>query len=130
MENAGMSSLRSLAAPVIEENEDLYLMASLFPEDTGLPFVVWISTKGGARHDVRVKVSQSANAVPQDMISVAVRPQIKIVGNATIKGSHWKLLQQWIELNREILIRHRDGEISSKAALAEIRPVRKLRSRK
>ena len=129
MENASMSSLRSLL-PSIEESEDLYLMANLFPEDTGLPFVVWISTKGGARHDVWVKVSNSANAVPQDMISVAVRPQVKVVGNAVIKGSHWKLLEQWIELNRETLIRHWDGEISSKQALSEIRPVKKIRSKK
>ena len=27
-------------------------MANLFPKHTGLPFVVWISYRGGARHDV------------------------------------------------------------------------------
>jgi hypothetical protein len=32
-------------------------MANLRPERTGLPFVVFISQKAGARHDVRVKAA-------------------------------------------------------------------------
>lgn len=39
-------------------------LANLFPKHTGLPFVVWISARGGARHDVRVKVSRGAEALP------------------------------------------------------------------
>jgi hypothetical protein len=30
-------------------------MANLGEKHTGLPFVVWISVRGGARHDVRLK---------------------------------------------------------------------------
>lgn len=47
-------------------------MSNLFPKHTGLPFTVWISVKGGARHDVRVKVSRTPKATPQNMISVAI----------------------------------------------------------
>ena len=35
-------------------------------EHTGLPFVVFISQKGGAKHDVRVKVARSAKVRPSD----------------------------------------------------------------
>src|ERR1041384_506167 len=40
------------------QNDDggLFEMANLFSKHTGLPFVVWISYRGAARHDVRVKV--------------------------------------------------------------------------
>jgi hypothetical protein len=40
------------------EVEGLFEMANLSPKRTGLPFVVWISPKAGAPHDVRVKVSK------------------------------------------------------------------------
>jgi hypothetical protein len=39
------------------EGQATYRMANLRPERTGLPFVVFISQRGGARHDVRVKVA-------------------------------------------------------------------------
>ncbi len=39
------------------EAEDLYEMANLYPKHTGLPMVIWVSERGHARHDARVKVS-------------------------------------------------------------------------
>jgi hypothetical protein len=35
-------------------------MANLRPERTGLPFVVFISQRGGARRDVRIKLARAA----------------------------------------------------------------------
>jgi hypothetical protein len=37
-----------------DDSEILFEMANLGQRNTGLPYVVWISVKGGARHDVRV----------------------------------------------------------------------------
>jgi hypothetical protein len=37
------------------EPEDLFEMANLFPRTTGLPMTVWVSPRGNARHDVRVR---------------------------------------------------------------------------
>ena len=54
-------------------------MSNLFPKHTGLPFTVWISVQGGARHDVRVKVSRTPKATPQNMVSVAIRPRVRVV---------------------------------------------------
>jgi hypothetical protein len=42
-----------------EAPDEFFDVANLFPKHTGLPFVVWISYRGGARHDIRVKVSQA-----------------------------------------------------------------------
>jgi hypothetical protein len=44
---------------VSEGDEDFFSMANLFPADTGLPMVVWVSERGHARHDVRIKVDQA-----------------------------------------------------------------------
>src|SRR5207248_11731801 len=44
--------------PVIDApfEDDAYTMANLRPAFTGLPMVVWVSERGNAQHDVRVKV--------------------------------------------------------------------------
>jgi hypothetical protein len=89
---------------------DLFLMSNLSPKKTGLPFVVWISPRGNARHDVRVKVSRSPKAMPEEFITVAVRPEIRIMGGA-LPLSDFNLLKRWIELNQEALVRFWNGDI-------------------
>ena len=91
-------------------------MANLFPKHTGLPFVVWISYRGGARHDVRVKVSRNAKAIPAEMISVAIRPDVHIVEGSMDSGE-FDQLRQWIERNRQTLIAYWEGEIDTQDAL-------------
>ena len=54
------------------DTEDLFTMSNLSPRRTGRPFVVWVSPKGGAPHDVRVKVSRGPKAIPGEFIE-AVR---------------------------------------------------------
>ena len=41
------------------DTEDLFEMANLFPHTTGLAMTVWVSPRGNARHDVRVKVNMT-----------------------------------------------------------------------
>lgn len=41
----------------MDEAEELYEMANLYPKHTGLPVVIWVPERGHARHDVRVEVS-------------------------------------------------------------------------
>jgi hypothetical protein len=72
------------------ESEDFFEMANLSPKRTGLPFVVWISPKAGAPHDVRVKISKAHSECvvrvkkrgpkvhPSELISVAMRPNVHV----------------------------------------------------
>src|SRR5262245_1680892 len=85
-------------------------MANLFPKHTGLPFVVWISVRGGG--DVRVKVSASAKAMPGEMTTVGIRPDVHVVeGEIDTDALH--LLERWINLNRETLISYWEGNIDT-----------------
>jgi len=106
-----------------DDSEALFEMANLVGKRTGLPFVVWISPRGNARHDVRVKVSRSPRAVPSEMVSVALRPNVHVVvGN--LSGSDLALLQKWVDLNRDVLVRYWDGDIeSTEDAINAIRPI-------
>jgi hypothetical protein len=58
----------------LDDSAALYEMANLFPNHTGLPFVVWILHKGGARHDVRMKVSHGPEAIPSEMAAICYPP--------------------------------------------------------
>src|SRR5438874_10124019 len=85
------------------EGQALFEMANLRPERTGLPFVVFISQKGGARHDVRVKIARGAKIRPAEMVTVAVRPRPRVVQGA-LDPDDLARLAEWIELNRNVLI--------------------------
>jgi hypothetical protein len=39
--------------------DELFEMANLVSRTTGLPMTVWVSPRGNARHDIRVKVNMT-----------------------------------------------------------------------
>jgi hypothetical protein len=98
-------------------------MANLRPDRTGLPFVVFISQKGGARHDVRVKLARAAKVRPSEMISVAVRPLPRIV-RGRISAREFELVKRWIELNERALTDYWNGVIEyTEDVLDAIKPL-------
>ena len=60
--------------------EDLFEMANLFPRTTGLPMTVWVSPRGNARHDLRVKVNMThgnqMNAANTAVVAVRPSPRV------------------------------------------------------
>lgn len=101
----------------------LFDMANLRPERTGLPFVVFISQKGGARHEVRIKLARGPKVRPSEMITVAVRPTPRII-RGEINTAEFDLVRRWIERNGEVLLDYWNGDIEyTEDALAAIRPV-------
>jgi Domain of unknown function (DUF4160) len=105
-----------------DPEDEFFDMANLFPKHTGLPFVVWISYRGGARHDVRVKVSPGPRALPAEMASIAIRPDIRVV-EGSLSSEDLALLAKWIEMNRDTLLRYWEGDIDTKDAIEAIRPI-------
>lgn len=97
-------------------------MANLFPKHTGLPFVVWISYRGGAKHDVRVKVSRNAKAMPSEMLSVGIRPTVHVI-EGEMDGHEFSLLRAWIEQNRAVLLSYWEGDIDTQDALEALTKV-------
>jgi len=115
------SSTELLEAP---EAEAPFEIANLFPKHTGLPFVVWMSNRGGARHDVRVKVSPGPKAIPSEMVSVAIRPEVYVVDGKMDAGDLADLTK-WIELNHDVLLQYWEGEIDTKDAMDAIRQIQR-----
>jgi hypothetical protein len=107
----------------LETEDDFFLMSNLPPRFTGLPFMVWISPRGYARHDVRVKVSRSHKVKKGEFVTVSVHPQV-VVLRGELRRGELELLRKWIELNREVLVRFWDGDIpDTLEVLEQLRPL-------
>jgi ubiquinone biosynthesis protein UbiJ len=111
---------------VLETEDDFFLMANLSPRLTGLPFFVWISNRGTAQHDIRVKVSRGMKLKPGELISVALRPELRVIGDAAaLSAGELQALRTWFELNFETLLDYWHGEIATDEALARLKAVEK-----
>lgn len=103
-------------------DDDPFRWDNIRPELSGLPFIVWISEKCGARHDVRVKVSPGPR-VREFSATISVRPQIEVLaGELSPRDLH--LVRDWIELNRDVIVRYWNGDILyTDEALAALKPL-------
>lgn len=93
---------------------DTFEMANLYPRDTGLPMTIWVSPKGRARHDARIKVCLT----PGDRMDaghtavVAVRPEPRLVSGA-LPARDFAPVARWVRINAEALIDYWDGTLST-----------------
>lgn len=80
--------------------------------------------KAGASHDVRVKISRGPKVHPSELISVAMRPDVSVVGGGDVSARDPALLKKWIDLNRDVVVKYWDGEIEyTEDAIAALRPI-------
>ena len=90
-----------------EVADELFLMTNLSPRTTGLPMVVWVGPRYGARHDVRIKVMQAHGdrMDPGNLAVIAVRPTPYIV-QGHLSAPDLRAVRRWIELNRAAILDH------------------------
>lgn len=110
--------------PAVLEEDDLFEMASLYPRTTGLPMTVWVSPRGRAGHDVRIKVNMShGNRMTIDNIAiVAVRPSPRVVeGRLSVDDQHGVF--DWIALNSEAIVDYWNGDIDTLELVQTLKPL-------
>ena len=97
-----------------QPGEDLFEMANLFPRTTGLPMTVWVSPRGNARHDVRVKVNTTpGNQMnPAETAVVALRPSPHLIAGR-LSPSDTRAVFQWVSLNTDALLAYWEGQIDT-----------------
>jgi hypothetical protein len=84
--------------------DDLYEMANLFPRTTGLPMTVWVSPRGRARHDARIKVSLTPGRMDIGHTAVvAIRPTPRLI-EGQLAPADLEPVSRWIRLNEAALI--------------------------
>lgn len=112
----------SLEAARQSDSDRLFEMANLFPKHTGLLFVVWISTGQGVQHDVWVKVSYGPRAIPSQMTSAALHPDVHVV-EGNMPPENLALLRRWITLNEAVILQYWEGQIDTIDAIRVLKPI-------
>ena len=83
------------------EKESYYEMSNLTFDDTGLPFIIWISPMSGKEgHWARIKVEYEGIYYP---ISISDTPEWK-VKSIPFSGKQTKLIKEFIIIEEEIVL--------------------------
>lgn len=107
----------------IFEKESLWEMSNLIPKDTGLKYIVWVSTQiGKEKHGPRIKVEIDGNRVP---VTIEDNPQWKSK-KITIDAKSFNQIKEWILLNKKLLLDYWNskGTMSSKYVVNKLVPVK------
>ena len=96
------------------ESDELFEMANLFPRTTGLAMTVWVSPRGSARHDVRVKVNTThgdqMNIANTAVVGVRSTPHV-IAGR--LSPDDRRAVFEWVSLNTAALVAYWEGRIDT-----------------
>ena len=106
------------------ESDELFEMANLYPRTTGLPMTVWVSPRGNARHDVRIKVNMThGNQMTVDNTAVvAVRPAPHLIAG-WLSAEDQRAVFDWVTLNATAIINYWDGDIDTVQLADLLRPL-------
>ena len=107
---------------VTDEAEDIYQLMNLPPRMTGLPMVVWVSQRGNARHDVRIKVNMTHGRQMriENIAVVAVRPNPRVVAGQLTSEDRDGVFA-WVKLNQETLVAYWDDNIDTGQFLEQLK---------
>ena len=102
----------------------LYEMANLYPDETGLPMTVWVSPRGHARHDARVKVCRvhGPRMTIDNTAVVAIRPMPRLV-EGQLSRADMKVVTDWLRLNETALVDYREGTIGTVELARRLQPL-------
>lgn len=104
--------------------EDLFEMANLYPDTTGLPMTVWVSPRGNARHDIRIKVNMTHGEQMNiaNTAIVGVRPAPRVIAGQ-LSPVDTLAVFQWVALNTEALVAYWDGRIDTARMIHALKPL-------
>ncbi|MGH7112775.1 MAG: hypothetical protein ACREFK_20430 [Stellaceae bacterium] len=121
--------LMKVSVPISEaanaqDTDGLFEMANLYPRTTGLPMTVWVSPRGNARHDVRVKVNmmRGDHMTVDNTAVVGVRPTPHMVEGG-LSAEDERAVFAWITLNEAALIAYWNGDIDTVQLAGALRPL-------
>lgn len=115
----------------IEDKIDILLceMANLFPENTGLPVVIWVQEKssdkiGKNKHKLpRIKVmTKKGKANILQSVSVSIEDEPKVL-NGKLPSAIYNSVKEWILLNKISLLKHWNQEIDTVSLIHQLRKI-------
>ena len=110
----------------IQESRDLFEMANIEQEDTGLSVVVYVSPAQG-NHGPRIKFMNDYgsaydfdNAIPMTISDV---PEISVSFKPKIKSKDIQLIKRWVILNKDILLDYWNHKVTTKQMINSVERV-------
>ncbi len=107
-----------------EAADATYEMANLYPAETGLPMTVWVSPRGRARHDVRIKVNRAhGNRMTiTNTATIAVRPAPRLM-TGRLASADAQAVFRWGGLNEDALVDYWNGQIGTIELARRLQPL-------
>src|SRR5437764_8735331 len=105
-------------------SDELFEMANLYPRTTGLPMTIWVSPRGNARHDVRIKVNMTHGdqMTVDNTAVVGVRPAPHLVAGR-LSAPDQTVVFNWITLNAAVIVAYWDGTIDTAELIQSLKRV-------
>ena len=115
---------RASSASRTLDTEDIFHMTNLSPRMTGLPMAIWVSPRGNARHDVRVKVNMAHGRQMSidNTAVVALRPSPRVMAGR-LTPDDLRLVTEWIQLNFQPIIDYWDEKLDTDQFLGTLKPL-------
>ena len=113
---------------ILAEAINMVEMANLFPQQTGLPVVVWFGEVGG-QHGPRIKVSNVKGKMTHDcfVVSVSKQPVVLTPRSCKLSQSTIEDVFDWVVLNYDTLMQlwnvHESGDGDSMSLLAQLKRI-------
>lgn len=107
----------------ITERADLFEMANISPEETGLPVTVFCSPKGGAKHECRVKVSNIPGGTNEhDVFSIDLK-DLEVRGHCKLSSDELESVKWWIHRNRFIILDYWKNRVTTTVFVNSLKPL-------
>ena len=124
MRRAFHDGAESVNIAVLDNDDDLQEMVSYRRNVTGVAHTVFISPKGNTRHAPRIKIAID----PPDSFSATSKSASMALHDFTVTGEHVpahiaRQAEQFIELNRQVLVDYWELRIATAELLRRIRPI-------
>ena len=109
---------------IIANSAATYFAAPLSPRMTNLPMTVWVSPRGNARHDIRIKVNMThGNHMTIDNTAViAVRPSPHLIAGR-LSAADQRAVGAWVTLNADAIVAHWNGDIDTLELVQTLKPL-------
>lgn len=106
------------------EADDIFFMTNLSPRMTGLPMTLWVSPRGTARHDIRIKVNLAHGSQMNidNTAVVGVRPAPHLVAGR-LSSDDERLVAEWIKINEAPIVAYWDGNIDTAELIQNLKPL-------
>mgnify|MGYP000941614113 CR=1 FL=1 len=108
----------------------LFEMSNLRQNETGLPMIIWADVNRGDRHKsprIKVSSSHSTNVAAGELVPVSLSESPRVLAKnkeGVISDEDLKEIGRFVSLNKDILMKYWNGEISSKTFTNAVKPLR------